>query len=78
MTSFGDLQHQETTKIRDWQLVDYLTLYSITQKVSFKVTFVKKKDDNNIYKPAYFNSWAQIVMNSNDFYQVYNYHSSKY
>lgn len=35
---------------------------------TFKVTFVKRKDDNNIYKPAYFNSWAQIVINPNDFF----------
>ena len=32
-----------------------------------KVTFVKRKDDDNIYKPAYFNSRAQIVINANDF-----------
>ena len=34
---------------------------------SFKVTFVKRKDDDNIYKPAYFNSQSQIVINPNDF-----------
>ena len=28
---------------------------------------MKRKDDNNIYKPAYFNSRAQIVINPNDF-----------
>ena len=34
---------------------------------TLKVTFVKRKDDDNIYKSAYFNSRAQIVINSNDF-----------
>ena len=34
---------------------------------TLKVTFVKRKDDDNIYKPAYFNSRAQIVTNPNDF-----------
>ena len=34
---------------------------------TLKVTFVKRKDDDNIYKPAYFNSRAQIVINPNDF-----------
>ena len=34
---------------------------------TLKVTFVKRKDDDNIYKPAYFNSRAQIVINTNDF-----------
>ena len=34
---------------------------------TLKVTFVKRKDDNNIYKLAYFNSRAQIVINPNDF-----------
>lgn len=34
---------------------------------TLKVTFVKRKDNTNIYKPAYFNSRAQIVINSNDF-----------
>ena len=33
---------------------------------TLKVTFVKRKDDDNIYKPAYFNSRAQIVINPND------------
>ena len=28
---------------------------------------MKRKDDDNIYKPAYFNSRAQIVTNPNDF-----------
>ena len=32
-----------------------------------KVTFVKRKDEHNIYKPAYFNSRAQIIINPNDF-----------
>ena len=45
---------------------------------TLKVTFVKRKDDNNIYKPPYYNSRAQIVINPNDFYQVYNYRSSNY
>ena len=35
---------------------------------TLKVTFVKRKDDDNIYKPAYFNSRAQIVINPNDFF----------
>ena len=34
---------------------------------TLEVTFVKRKDGNNIYKPAYFNSWAQIVINATDF-----------
>ena len=34
---------------------------------TLKVTFVNRKDDNNIYKPAYFNSRAQIVINPKDF-----------
>ena len=34
---------------------------------ALKVTFVKRKDEHNIYKPAYFNSRAQIVINANDF-----------
>ena len=34
---------------------------------TLNVIFVKRKDDNNIYKPAYFNSQAQIVINPNDF-----------
>ena len=31
------------------------------------VTFVKRKDDDNIYKPACFNSRVLIVFNPNDF-----------
>ena len=31
-----------------------------------KVTFVKRKDEHNIYKPAYFNSRALIIINLND------------
>ena len=34
---------------------------------TLKVTFTKRKDDNTIYKPAYFSSKAQIVINPNDF-----------
>ena len=34
---------------------------------TLKVTFVKRKDDDNIYKPAYFNSRAHFVINPNDF-----------
>ena len=34
---------------------------------TLKVTFVKRNDEHNIYKPAYYNSWAQIVINPNDF-----------
>ena len=34
---------------------------------TFKVTFMKRKDDENIYKPAYFNSRAEIIINPNDF-----------
>ena len=37
---------------------------------TLKVTFVKRKDEHNIYKPSYFNSRAQIVINSNVFYQA--------
>lgn len=33
---------------------------------ALKVTFVKRKVDKNICKPAYFNSRAQIVINPND------------
>ena len=29
---------------------------------TLKATFVKRKDEHNIYKPAYFNSRAQIVI----------------
>ena len=32
-----------------------------------KVAFVKRKNDNNMYKPAYVNGRAQIVINPNDF-----------
>ena len=32
-----------------------------------KVTFMKRKGDKIIYKPAYFNSRVQITINSNDF-----------
>ena len=35
---------------------------------NLKVTFVKRKDEHNINKPAYFNSRAQIVINPNDFF----------
>ena len=34
---------------------------------TLKVTFVNRKDEHNIYKPAYFNSRSQIVINPNDF-----------
>ena len=34
---------------------------------TLKVTFVKKKDDDDIDKTAYFNSRAQIVINPDDF-----------
>ena len=34
---------------------------------TLKVTFIKRKDDNDIFKPAYFNSRTQIVINPNDF-----------
>ena len=34
---------------------------------TLKVTLVKRKDEHNIYKPAYFNSRAQIVLTPNDF-----------
>ena len=34
---------------------------------TLKVTFVKRKDDDNIYKPAYFNSRTQIVISPNNF-----------
>ena len=34
---------------------------------TLKVTFVKRKDEHNIYKPAYFNSRAQIVLTPSDF-----------
>ena len=33
---------------------------------TLKVTFDKRKDEHNIYKPAYFSSRAQIVINPND------------
>ena len=35
---------------------------------TLKVTFVKRKDEHNIYKPAYFNSRAQIVLTPSDFF----------
>ena len=34
---------------------------------TLKVTFVKRNNERNIYKPAYFNSRAQIVINPNEF-----------
>ena len=34
---------------------------------TLKVTVIKRKDDNDISKPVYFNSRAQIVINPNDF-----------
>ena len=34
---------------------------------TLKVTLVKRKDEDNIYKPAYFNSRVQIVLTPNDF-----------
>ena len=34
---------------------------------TFKATFMKRKDDENIYKPAYFISREQIIINPNDF-----------
>ena len=34
---------------------------------TFKVTFMERNDDENIYKPAYFKSRAQIMINPNDF-----------
>ena len=34
---------------------------------TLKVTFVKKEDDDDIDKTAYFNSREQIVINPNDF-----------
>ena len=34
---------------------------------TLKVTFVKKKDDDDIYKQAYFNSRVKIVINPNGF-----------
>ena len=45
---------------------------------TLKVTFVKRKDEHNIYMPAYFNRRAQIVINPNDFYQAWGYHNNKY
>ena len=33
---------------------------------TIKVTFIKRKNDRNIYKPAYFNSGTQVVINSNE------------
>ena len=34
---------------------------------SLKVKLVKRKDEHNIYKPAYFNSRTQIVLTPSDF-----------
>ena len=34
---------------------------------TLKVTFVKRNNERNIYKPAYFNSRAQIIINPNEF-----------
>ena len=34
---------------------------------TLKVTFLKKEDERHIYKPAYFNSKAQIILNPTDF-----------
>ena len=43
------------------------TILNNTKGFKFVETFVKRKDDDNMYKPAYFNSRAQIVINPNDF-----------
>ena len=32
------------------------------------VTFIKRKDGKNIYKPTYFNSRTQAIINSNEFH----------
>ena len=34
---------------------------------TLNVTFTKREDDKNTYKPTYLNSRAQIVINSNNF-----------
>ena len=59
----------QNTRLAITRLFD--TILSNTKGFKFvetlKVTFVKRKDDDNIYKPAYFNSREQIVINPNDF-----------
>ena len=34
---------------------------------TMKATFIKRRNDKNIYKPAYFNSGTQVIINSNEF-----------
>lgn len=67
-------------KIQDYPLRDCDTILQKTKGFKFvetnKVTFVKRKDNKNIYKPAYFNSRTQIVINPNDFAQIYKHRSS--
>lgn len=58
-------------KIQDYPLRDRDTMLQTTKGFKFvetiKATIVKRKDNKNIYKPAYFNSRTQIVINPNDF-----------
>ena len=58
----------QTTRLAISQL--FSVILSDTEGFKFvktlKVTFVKRKDEHNINKPAYFNSRAQIIINPND------------
>ena len=58
-------------KIQDYPLRDRDTMLQTTKGFKFvetiKAAIVKRKDNKNIYKPAYFNSRTQIVINPNDF-----------
>jgi len=63
------LVHLQNTRVAISRLFE--TILNNTKGFQFvetlKVSFTKRKDDANIYKPAYFNSRAQIVSNPNNF-----------
>ena len=63
------LVHLQNTRLAISRLFN--TILNNTKGFKFvetlKVTFVKRKDNDNIYKPAYFNSRVQILINPNDF-----------
>ena len=43
---------------------------------TMEVTFIKRKGDKNIHKPAYFNSRTQVTLMS--FMRIYKHLSNKY
>ena len=63
------LIHSQNTRLAISRL--FGTILNNTKGFKFaetlKVAFVKRKTDTTMYKPAYFNSRAQIVINPNDF-----------